>query len=171
MTKTIRQNNNLILAIALSSSGFGFAVLEGERTLVDWGVKSVTGDKNAWILKQIEKMIAHYQPGVLVLHDAAAKGSRRGPRIRKLTKEIVAMAASWKLKVTLLSREHVMQAFFIDGKGTKYTIAKVLAGRFPEELGPRLPRKRRAWEGEDSRMSIFDAVALAFAKRLWRKDR
>ena len=169
MTNNIHHKNNLSLAIAPSSRGFGFAVLEGEG-LVDWGVKSVTGDKNVGTMKQAEKMIAHYKPGVLVLPDASAKSSRRCPRIRALTKEISAMAASRRIKVAIVSRKQVMEAFFIDGTGTKYTIAKFLAIRFREELGPRLPPKRKDWESEDYRMGIFDAVALALARQLRKKQ-
>jgi hypothetical protein len=166
MTNLKRHKITRILAIAPASRGFGFAVLEGDRLLVDWGVKSITGNKNADTVKKVAVMLADYQPDLLVLEHASAKGSRHSPRVRNLIKKIVEMAASRKTKVTLLSREQVMKAFFIDGKGTKYTIAKILAGRFPEELGLRLPRKRRAWEGEDSRMNLFEAVALAITKEL-----
>jgi hypothetical protein len=41
--------------------------------------------------------------------------------------------------------------------------------RFPEELGHRLPPKRKPWMSEDYRMGIFDAVALAFATRVREK--
>jgi len=51
--------------------------------------------------------------------------------------------------------------FFADGQGTKHALAEILAARFPEELGCRLPPKRRPWMSEDYRMDIFDAVALA----------
>jgi len=37
----------------------------------------------------------------------------------------------------------------------------MLAKQFPDELASRLPPKRKTWESEDSRMDIFDAVALA----------
>jgi hypothetical protein len=53
-----------ILAIAPSTRGFGFAVSEGE-TLVNWGVKSVKGDKNTQCLLKIEEMLVHYLPGVM----------------------------------------------------------------------------------------------------------
>lgn len=35
-----------ILAIVPSYRGFGFVILEGQDTLVDWGVKTVKGNKN-----------------------------------------------------------------------------------------------------------------------------
>ncbi len=155
-----------ILAIDPSPRGFGFAVLEGPETLVDWGVKPVKGDKNTESLTKVEKLIAHYQPGVLVLQDTLAKHSRRSARIRTLSKRIITMAATRKIRVALFSREKVMQVFFADDHGTKHALAEILAQRFPEELGSRLPPKRKLWMSEDSRMDIFDAVALALMPRL-----
>ncbi len=155
-----------IVAIAPSTRGFGFAVLEVRETLVDWGVKSVKRDKNAESLAKAEKLIAHYQPGVLVLEDSSAKHSRRSPRIRALSKQIIAMAKTRKIRVALFSREKVMQKCFPDGEGTKHALAEILAKRFPEELATHLPPKRRPWTSEDARMDIFDAVGLALMPRL-----
>jgi Holliday junction resolvasome RuvABC endonuclease subunit len=155
-----------ILAIAPSTRGFGFAVLEGEVSLVDWGVKTVKGDKNVQSLAKVKELIAHYQPGVLVLEDASAKGSRRSPRIRKLSRQIIKMAVTRKVSVKLFSRDQVMKTFITDGQGTKHALAEIIAKRFPEELGSRLPPKRKPWMSEDSRMNIFDAVALVLMLRL-----
>jgi Holliday junction resolvasome RuvABC endonuclease subunit len=155
-----------ILAIAPSTRGFGFAVLEGQETLVDWGVKTVNSDKNKQSLARVEDLIAHYQPGALVLEDASAKGSRRSPRIRKLSQQIIKMAANRKVSVKLFSRDQVMKTFIADGQGTKHALAEIIAKRFPEELGSRLPPKRKPWISEDSRMGIFDAVALVLILRL-----
>ena len=156
-----------ILAIAPSTRGFGFAVLEGQETLVDWGVKPVKKkNKNVQSLKKVEKLIAQYQPGVLVLEDASAKGSRRSPRIRKLSRQISKLAEPRKGRVKLFSRDQVMKSYITDGPETKYALAEVIAQRFPEELGSRLPPKRKLWMSEDSRMNIFAAVALALMPRL-----
>jgi Holliday junction resolvasome RuvABC endonuclease subunit len=160
-----------ILAIAPSTRGFGFAVLEGQETLVDWGVKTVKGDKNAQSLAKVEKLIAHYQPGVLALEDVSAKNSRRSTRIRKLSRQIVRMAANHKVSVKLFSRDRVMKTFIADGRGTKHALAEIIAKRFPEELGSRLPPKRKPWTSEDSRMNIFEAVALALLPYLCRRRR
>jgi Holliday junction resolvasome RuvABC endonuclease subunit len=165
MTRAIDKKYLRLLAIAPSTRGFGFAVHEGQDTLIDWGAKRVTGDKNAESLARIGSMITHYEPKILVLEDAFAKGSRRSRRIRELNKRIVALAIRGKVRVVCLSREQVMQMFIADGKGTKHSIAEIVATRFPEELGPRLPRKRRSYDNEDPRMDIFAAVALALAFR------
>ena len=156
----INAEHTRILAIAPSTRGFGFAVLEGPETLVDWGVKSVNGDKNTRSLAKAEDMIVHYQPGVLVLEDNSAKLSRRSTRIRDLHQNLIAMAASRSVKVSSFSRDQVRRVFFGKDQGTKHALAEILAKRFPEELGDRLPRRRRLWMSEDYRMDIFDAVSL-----------
>lgn len=163
----IPQKHSRILAIAPSTRGFGFAVLEGEETLVDWGVKTVKKkNKNTQSLAKVEELLAYYQPGMVVLEDTGTKHSRRSARIGTLSKRIITVAATRKISVALFSHEQVRKVFFADGKGTKHALAETLAKRFPEELGARLPPKRRPWMSEDYRMDIFDAVALVLMLRL-----
>lgn len=159
------------MAIAPSTRGFGYVVLEGHKELVDWGVKSVKGHKNNGSIKKVEELIAHYNPQVMVLEDTLAKASRRSTRIQALTKRLIALAESHKIKVALFSQKQVQRVFFADGCGTKHALAKIIAERFPEELGFRLPPKRRPWMSEDYRMGIFDAVALALMLRLQKRER
>ena len=150
-----------VLGVAPSSRGFGFAIIEGLNTLVDWGVKSITGDKNNGSIAKVQELVAHYEPDVIVLENTSIKPFRRSARIRALVKRIVAIAENLRVTVALFSRKHVRQAFFADGRGTKYALAEIIAKKYPEELGFRLPPKRRPWMSEDYRMDIFDAVALA----------
>jgi Holliday junction resolvasome RuvABC endonuclease subunit len=160
------KNNNpaRIIAVAPSTRGFGFVVMENGN-LIDWGVKAAKGDKNAQCLAKIEKLFVHYRFNRLVLEDYNARGSCRAPRIKTLGREIVALAESHKVKVATFSRKRVKQTFFDDGKGTKHDIARIVADRFSEELGSRLPPERRAWMSEHYAMSIFEAVALAVVFR------
>jgi Holliday junction resolvasome RuvABC endonuclease subunit len=155
-----RTKHTRILGIAPSSRGFGFAVLEGQETLADWGTKYVKGDKNSQSLANVKELIALYQPNVIALEDTSAKNSRRAPRIRALTKRIIALASSRNVKVALFSHKRIRAAFFTNGPGTKHSLAEILAKRFPEQLSFRVPPRRRPWMSEDSRMNVFDAVAL-----------
>lgn len=151
------------LAIAPSSRGFGYAVLEGERQLVDWGSRSVKKeDKNKQSVEKVEQLIAQYEPDCLAMPDVNAKGSKRHKRIRELNQKIVALAQSRKLKTRLISSKQMKQALSHDERVTRHDLATTIAERFPEELGLRQPPKRRAWEGEDARMDYFEAVGLAF---------
>jgi hypothetical protein len=158
-----------VLAVAPSSRGFGFAVLEHENNLVDWGVRSTKGDKNLGSIAKVDELIAHYGPGAIVLEDHSAKSSRRSPRIRTLITEMCALAERSDIRAVQLSQAEVRKIFFARDQGTKHSLAGILAARFPAELGFRLPPKRRPWMSEDYRMDIFDAVALAVAS--WVKKR
>ena len=159
----IRPRNSRVLAIAPSSKGFGFAVLDGQ-VLVDWGVRSVVkGDKNAQCVSKVEKLILRYMPHVMVLQHYGTRDTRRSGRIRDLGGQLIVLARDHKIKAASISRERIYRAFSVERRATKHTIAEILAKRFPEELTHRLPPKRRPWMSEDYRMAIFDATALALS--------
>lgn len=155
-----------LLAIALSSRGFGYAVLEGKKFLVEYGSTSVKGDKNMQCLVKMEKLIALYRPDALVLQDATAKGSHRAPRIKMLNQQIIGVARKQRLSVTLFSGKQLRSFILGNAKGTKQEMAEMLVKHFPDELVSRLPPRRRSWESADFRMDIFDAVGLAVAFRM-----
>jgi hypothetical protein len=163
--------NPRILAITTSNRGIGFAVLEGRDTLVNWGGGVSSGANNRKSLAKVEQLIFHYQPEVLVLENESAKDSRRGPRIRKLSEGIIALAARRKVQVKLFSRSSLKNIFIADGEGTRHDIATIVAERFSQEIGFRLPPKRRPWITEARRMDFFNAVALTVAHRLWESNR
>ena len=164
---TNQPKQSCILAIAPSTRGFGFVILEGPETLVNLGVKGVKKEnKNVQSLAKVKKLITQYQPRTLILEDASAKGSRRAPRIRTLTRQIVKAAETLNLRVKLFSRDQVMKTFFPDDDGTKHLLAETMAKRFPEQLEWKLPTERKPWDSEDPRLSIFAAVALAMVFRL-----
>lgn len=154
-----------ILAIAPSSSGFGFALVEGVNTLADWGSRQLREDKNAGCIARIQKMLAVYEPQVLVLEDAEDNDLRRSERVQELTRQVQGLGQQSGLKVAVLRRRQVRQLFFVSGIGTKDGVAATLARWYPEELGRRLPPRRKAWMTEDHRMAMFDALALALAFR------
>jgi hypothetical protein len=151
-----------ILAIAPTTRGVGFAVLE--ETLVDWGVKTIKGEKNKQSVAKVRELISNFRPSVIALQNT--KGSHRSDRIKVLSKKLIAMAATHKVKMVLFSHEQTRRAFFPEGLGTKHAVAEIIAQQFPEELGSRLPPKRRPWTNESHNMTIFDAAALAMVFRL-----
>src|ERR1700734_2911391 len=125
------QEQPRILAVALSTRGFGFAVMEGQDALVRYGSKSAEGDKNARCLANFKKLINFYEPDILVLSDVAGKGARRAPRIKALARQIIKVAGKHKLKVKLISAKQVKRVFFTDGQGTKHSRAEMIAQMFP----------------------------------------
>jgi hypothetical protein len=59
-----------------------------------------------------------------------------------------------------------MKSFFPDGNGTRHAMAEAIAKMFSEQLKAQLPPKRKLWDSENHRMSMFDAVALSVVFRL-----
>jgi CRP-like cAMP-binding protein len=158
-----KANNPVILAVALSSWGVGFAVIEGKDMLVDWGMTATKGDKNAVAVFEVKKLIAQYRPSAFVMEDAHAEDSGRSKRIRSLAKRLCAVAVRANVKAAVMPRRQIRKIFFADGLGTKDALAAAVAEFFPEELRRLLPRKREAWMNEHFRMAIFEAVAAALA--------
>jgi len=152
---------NRILAVSLSTRGFGYALMEGEKMIVECGKKRFYGDKNAGSLAGIERLIIDYQPSRLLLQDVTAKDSRRHRRIKRLHQKIIVLAAERKLKVSEISRKKLRIRLFGNEDCTKHDIAELLAKQFPDELASRLPQKRQAGDNADARMDLFDAVGLA----------
>jgi hypothetical protein len=153
-----RTSAELVLAVFPCTRGFGYAVFEGPRSLIDWGVKGARcPQKNLESLQKIRELAAFYRPGVVVLEDYEGPGSRRAKRIRTLINLVAAQAAGEGMRTAFFSRAAVRACF---GLETKRHLAEAIAREFPE-LEPRLPPVRRIWMSEDRRMSIFDAVSLA----------
>ena len=149
-----------ILAIAPSARGFGYSVMEGPLIL-ECRNKRAHGNKNLQAISKIEKLMKQFLPDVLVLQDVKAKGCHRSPRIKALHRQIVKLAVKQNCKVALFSGTLLRDTLLGDVKGTKHGMAEMLAKKYPVELAAKLPPKRRAWENEDGRMDMYDAVGLA----------
>src|ERR1700754_1887560 len=110
----IATSNNMIriLAIDPTTSGFGFAVMEGPDELVDWGVRSASViDKNATTLELISDLIERYQPETIVLQDCRNGKWRRCERVRDLLWEVSRLALRERISTRLISRAALRQAF------------------------------------------------------------
>lgn len=146
-----------VLAVDPTSKGFGFAVIEVDLFLVDYGIARVWSARMREFIDRAYSVVEKYRPVMIVLpRGSSAKSQRR--RRAKLS----AFAAHLRLHhhpVVMLPRDSVLKTFEPSGT-TKHEIAIAIAKAFPE-LTSRLPRKRRPWMSEDESMNVFDAVALA----------
>jgi Holliday junction resolvasome RuvABC endonuclease subunit len=149
-----------VLAIDPTSRGFGYAFLEGQNYLVDWGTKQIAAAENVRCIFQIIEIIRRYKPDVIALEDPRGKGSRRCHRICRLIDSIRVLAAKHHIMTRRFSRDQVKEVFSKHNARTKHQIAIAVSRQLPE-LQPQLPRFRKPWMSEDERMSIFDAVSLA----------
>jgi hypothetical protein len=162
-------NNQRVLAVEPCAKGFGFAVLEGPEALIDWGLKEIRGQKNPECLRQIAILFERYYPDVIVIGDYQYKNCRRCVRIKVLLEDIATLALSKKVRLRTISRLAVRRAFSQYSTFDKHQIAIEIGGRFPE-LAAQVPPPRKPWKTQDARISIFDAVAFAFAFSILKKS-
>jgi hypothetical protein len=151
------------LAIDPTTSGFGFVVLEGSERLVDWGLGRLERPDDSLFQKRVEKLLDRVAPQVLVLEDM--EDSRRGERATAWARLANQSAAKRGIRVEKVGRREVSEHFATSGK-TRWEVGLAISRFFPE-LAPSLPKKRRIWESEDRRMTIFTAAsfALTFLRR------
>jgi len=154
-----------VLAIDPITWGYGFAILDGPQSLIDWDLQGTSRreePRERWCLRQIGVLIDRYGPDRIVVEDCLDARSRRGKRSRQLIARIITLADERGIPARRISRSQVHRSFAPAGACTKYKIALAIAGRFPE-VAWRLPPIRKPWMSEDARMGIFDAIALALA--------
>lgn len=154
------ENHKLVLAIDPTSRGFGYAVFEGPKNLLDWGVSDIRIQINQRSKRRLKQLIDYYQPDVIVLEDYAGEKSHRAPRIQNLIEDIISFARLKKIKFHQYSRSRVQELFRMFGAKNKHQIAKTICEWLPT-LSVRIPPKRKIWMSEDQRMNIFDAVSMA----------
>jgi len=164
----MKSKTNLVLSVKPFCRGFAFALFEAPQSPTDWGVRDIRGKaKNALTLLGIKQIITQYQPDVLLL--PAPEG--RSERIRKLVRDIAALAIKQGIPAHTVTRADIRAAFATDLPGggtagraffkpTRYQIAQAIANRFAF-FAAQLPPPRRFYDSEDARMSLFDAVSAA----------
>lgn len=157
MTITLDYTFTRVLAIDPCRKGFGFALLEGNRRLLDWGLAQVWTGNDREFLARVETLIERYSPAILVLQEP--KDRRRSLRAVRRIRLLGHRAASFCVRLRLVSSHRVKDRFAGEAV-TKQEVAMVIARLFPE-LEILIPRPRRPWMSEDDRMNVFDAVALA----------
>jgi hypothetical protein len=72
-------------------------------------------------------VIVRNQPDVLAFHDVNAKGVRRWPRIKKLHREVLALAKRDNLKVIIVSAKKLRLTPLGKINGTKHEVAELYA--------------------------------------------
>jgi len=150
-----------IFSLDPKTKGFGYAVLELPFRLVEWGFARVAGDKHTDSILAFEKLLTRFRPDAVVLEDAEAPGSRRQPRVRQLIEALVSLARERGIAVYTVARTAVLTCFkSLEGRATKYSVAKSLTQAFPE-LSDQLPAPRKLWQAEHERMSVFNALSFA----------
>ena len=149
-----------IVAIDLRASRFGFAVFEGPKRLLDWGVKSFRQGPNAVRIPaniKLGEIMDEFSPKTIVLMKRDVETKKRA----SMREELVREAEKRRIAVCFLSPQ-VVKSAFVGSNRNKHTIAAAVIERLPE-LASRRPGPRKIWKPDDYRFRIFDAVCLALA--------
>ena len=151
-----------LLAIAPFYRGFGFVVVGNGQRLIGYGMKrGGTANKQERFLPQVTSLMQYYRPTAIVVEDWTATECRRAAWIRELLQELWDLAAREQIPAQRFSRSAVQVTFSPDGKkATKHQVARFLVSLYPE-IAHKQPPVRKPWMGEDARMYLFDALALA----------
>ena len=159
------KNQKRVLALDVRPRSFGYALFEGPERLLDWGARSFRKGVNAVRIplgEKIEALVDECDPTVVVAKEAQMRKKINSGQRRKMLDVIAGKARHGGIPVRVLGRSAVRDAFATSGFQTKHQVASALAERFAE-LAPILPPKRKPWQSEDYRTSIFDAAALGAA--------
>jgi hypothetical protein len=153
-----------ILAIDLRLRRFGYAVFEGPKRLLDWGVyffPPVVEGGTVVVTNRVGDLMRLFTPSAVVVKKADRGSAGRGAGISPILKAIQSKSSARSTPVCLIRRKDVRQAFRIFRGNSKYENAVVLTRIFPDLLW-KLPPKRKFYQGEHPRMIVFDAVAVGF---------
>jgi hypothetical protein len=149
-----------VLALDLHSRRFGYVVLESPDRLLDWGVRSYRRkgkSRDVLIQRRLRPLLELWRPSVVVLREPL-RIQTPTPQTNRFLKQLVTAAKNYRARVQILNKRPTDRA----EKLTKYEGAQAVIKRFPI-LTQKLPPKRKPWESEDYRMSMFAAAALAMA--------
>jgi len=143
-----------ILALDVHPRSIGFVVFENSRVILDWGVKSFRNGENEVrvpLRPKLAQLIKTYKPDALVVR------TPRTSSVEEIVEKIRSEANLQDVAFRMI-HPHVLVRVFSEQKN-KDQIALAIVARYPE-LSSVLPPRRRVWQSEDYRMSIFDAAAI-----------
>jgi hypothetical protein len=165
-----KPHDRRILAIALRSRRFGFAVFEGPIWLLNWGMVFYplnNPTQHTATSKRVASLLTSFVPSVVVVGRTRLMNIPGESGVCPVLKSIRHEASSRAIPVLLMTRTEVRPVFHALHAKSKREIASMLAKMFPELLC-KLPPERKIWESEHPIMTMFDAVALGFA--YWQRD-
>ena len=124
-----RTSAELVLAVFSSTRGFGYAVFDGPKSLVDWGVKSAhCPQKNLESLLKIRELTAFYRPDVVVLEDYEGARPAAGEADTNPHQSDGRYAVEEGMSTAYFSRAAVRACFRLE---TKRQIADAITRRVP----------------------------------------
>jgi hypothetical protein len=150
---------DLIMAFYPHARGLAYVIFEGPLSPVDWGMSDIAGAQKARrCLQRLALLLTQYRPDALVLRGVShSAGTKQGA---KLLGAMETLAEREGIYTAAVSRKQIQAAFASLGSPTRYAIVEAIAKHI-RVLAPFVPPPRKIWNGEDRRMGLFDAAAMA----------
>ena len=147
-----------ILSISLTYRGFGFIIFENAKIIIDWGHAFVFNHDPEIFEKRITTLIEYNQIETVLSYTI----HRRPRQIQKNISSLKKICKKHGVQTKYLSKKNMTDTFEPLGAYTRYQRAGLIVEYLPD-LSYKLPPKRKPWQSEDLRMSIFDAAGLALS--------
>ena len=160
-------NGQRVLVVDIRARRFGYVVMEGPDKLLDWGVRTHSTGGGSVLSDGVLNLCKRFGPSLIVTRHVRQADRRYRTRARAGIQEVRMTARRIPIPVQLVSSSSLVQYFSRGNKTSKYERARMVATHFPE-LAWRLPPKRKAWQSELKRTTIFDAASIGmfhFAQR------
>jgi hypothetical protein len=153
------QQCDLVLAFYPNARGFSYVVFEGPHSPVDWGMSDLPAkQKERRCLRRFETLMDQFRPDAVVLRRLPCR--QRTTCVARAFQALEGLAKKRQVQAISISREKIRERFIFLDSTDRYAIAEVISRQIPP-FAPYLPPKRKIWNGEDRRMGLFDAAALA----------
>jgi hypothetical protein len=148
-----------VLTLDLRSSRFGYVVFDGPSALLDWGTRTYKNEEHSSLEWRLKNLQTFFAPSVILARQITERHRFSQPTIRRTFQSLKVFAKRVLITVHLIDESKLRDFFSRETKVSKHDIARMVAARFPE-LSWRLPPKRKPWQSEPARQSIFDAASL-----------
>lgn len=148
-----------IFAVEIRSRKIGYAIVEGDKSLLDWGVRTFVKPEDSSSHRKLAVLLASFRPEMILLSDISKRDRRKVHEARALIRLVAIEAKSLSISIELVSKDSIRSFFNDAGHLTKHEMARVIVTIFPE-LAWNLPRQRKAWQSESPSQIVFDALAL-----------
>lgn len=148
------------IAVHVRSRSIGFVVVEN-AIVIDSGTRFCDQTQfDDCLGDRFNRLLQLYKPSGVIVKGARNAGLNL--RKRRVFAAIRQGAAGHSIALISMNPSQINKYFLRYEATTKHQVAEFVAKRMPE-LAWKLPRKRKPWESEHHRMSIFDAAAIVIA--------
>lgn len=157
-------SKRLLLGVAIRASWLGYAVIDAECRLIDWGMIFYRRKNDSQIeaaKRRIAALLNQRHPTLIAIAKSPVMASIQAPTVRLLAQWVRKEAAANTIRCVWITRTKIYSAFHSFEPSSKDDVGSALAHLFPE-LSHWLPSRRRLWQKEHYRMALFDATAAAF---------